>query len=80
MCVLTCHSDDALVLDGATREPRIRGATRQLGIIVLRSYLQCQDARRDIPILREKNGSKGKGLLPESEQIFLEKYDTLDFV
>lgn len=61
--VLTCHANDALVLDGATGEPGIRGATRQLGIIVLRCYLQCQDTRCDIPVLRKVNGRQKDGVL-----------------
>lgn len=54
VCLLTCHTYNALVVNGTAREPRIGGATSQLRIVVLRANLQREDARRDVGILQRK--------------------------
>lgn len=57
VCVLTCHTYNALVVNGTAREPGIGGAASQLGIVVLRSYLQREYARRDVGILQRKHNN-----------------------
>lgn len=54
VCVLTCHTYNSLVVNGTAREPGIGGTASQLGIVVLRGYLQREDARRDVGILQRK--------------------------